>query len=127
MIQKCFLIDDDLDDHELFSMALEEVNKDIELCSARDGLEALKKLRDNTNYLPKYIFLDINMPRMGGLQCLPEIKKLDHLKNAKVIMYSTTAEADIKEKSRQLGADDFLVKAPRLNLLVSHLRRLLNQ
>lgn len=126
MTQQCFLIDDDLDDHELFAMALDKVDKNIELCSARDGLEALNKLRESAEYVPKYIFLDINMPRMGGLQCLPELKKLDHLKSAKVIMYSTSADEEMQRKTRQLGADDFLVKASKLSLLVTHLRRIFN-
>ena len=43
------------------------------------------------------------MPKMNGLQCLPEIKKLPHLRNAKVIMYSTSSDDDIKQTTRQLG------------------------
>ncbi len=124
-IRTCFLIDDDLDEHELFAMALQKVDEKIELNSARDGIDGLKKLKDNISNVPEFIFLDINMPKMNGLQCLPEIKKIDHLRNAKVIMYSTSSDEDIQATTKQMGADDFLVKAPKLSLLVNHLHQIL--
>jgi CheY-like chemotaxis protein len=126
-IRTCFLIDDDIDDHELFAMALKKVNQSIELRSAKDGIEGLMKLKENASFVPEFIFLDINMPKMNGLQCLPEIKKLDHLKDAKIIMYSTSSDEDIQRKTRQLGADDFLVKPPKLGTLVNHLNRILEK
>jgi DNA-binding response OmpR family regulator len=106
-------------------MALQKIDESIELRSAKDGVEGLKKLRENFTFVPEFIFLDINMPKMNGLECLSEIKKLDHLKNAKIIMYSTSSDTDIQLRTRQLGADDFLVKPPKLGTLVNHLNRIL--
>ncbi len=126
-IRSCFLIDDDLDDQELFSMALKRVDKNIELRSARDCIEGLESLKDNITYSPEYIFLDINMPRMNGLQCLPEIKKLEHLKDSKIIMYTTSSSEAVQQTTRKLGADDFLVKPPKLSLLVNDLNRILEK
>ena len=124
-IRTCFLIDDDIDDHEIFAMAIQKVDQKIDLRSATDCLEGLKKLQNDASFVPDYIFLDINMPRMNGLQCLPEIKKLPHLKDAKVIMYSTSSDEDIKQTTRKLGADDFIVKPGRISLLVNHLNRIM--
>ena len=62
---------------------------------------------------------------MNGLQCLPEIKKLPHLKDAKVIMYSTSSDEEIKQTTRKLGADDFIVKPGKISLLVNHLNRIM--
>ena len=126
-IQTCFLIDDDKDDQEIFAMALQQVDESINLRSASNCLEGLKELRENVSFVPDYIFLDINMPKMNGLQCLPEIKKLPHLRNAKVIMYSTSSDDDIKQTTRQLGADEFLVKPAKLGILVDHLNRILDK
>ena len=124
-ITTCFLIDDDIDDHEIFAIAIQKVDQKIDLRSATDCLEGLRELQNDVSFVPDYIFLDINMPRMSGLQCLPEIKKLPHLKDAKVIMYSTSSDEDIKQTTRKLGADDFIVKPGKISLLVNHLNRIM--
>jgi CheY-like chemotaxis protein len=122
---ECFLIDDDLDDQELFLMALQEVDKDMACVIANDGIEALQKLKTDASFVPDYIFLDVNMPKMNGLQCLAEIKKLSHLKDVDVIMFSTSSDKNIVEKSKQLGATDFQVKPAGLNPLIQKLARIL--
>jgi CheY-like chemotaxis protein len=65
------------------------------------------------------------MPKMNGLQCLAEIKKLSHLKDVDVIMFSTSSDKNIVEKSKQLGATDFQVKPAGLNPLIQKLARIL--
>ncbi|HEY4147901.1 MAG TPA: response regulator [Chitinophagaceae bacterium] len=107
---ECLLIDDDLDDQEVFLLSLKIVNADIRCFTANDGVEALKLLESDNSIIPKYIFIDVNMPKMGGLECLQRIKELPRLNRSKVFMYSTTSEKRVLEKSKELGADDFLVK-----------------
>ena len=123
----CFLIDDDLDDQEIFLMALKEVDENIHGFVASDGVEALTKLRTDRDFKPGYIFLDVNMQKMTGLQCLPEIKKLDHLKDTQVIMFSTSAEERIVKLCKELGASNFLVKPARFGLLIEALHRILKE
>jgi CheY-like chemotaxis protein len=84
-------------------------------------------LKEDRSFVPDYIFLDVNMPKMNGIQCLPEIKKLGHLKGVKIIMYSTSTDARIISDSIQLGADDFLVKPDKLGLLVNKLAQILEK
>jgi len=123
--KQCFLVDDDLDDQEIFLMALKEVDDGINGVVASDGVEALEKLRLNQGFTPGHIFLDVNMHRMNGLQCLPEIKKLDHLKDSQVIMFSTSSDSKIMKRCEELGANYFLVKPASLGLLVESLHRIL--
>lgn len=123
---KCFLIDDDPDDQEIFSIALQEVNEHINLAVANNGAEALEKLKD-VAFIPNFIFLDVNMPKMNGLQCLPEIKKLEHLKAAKVIMFSTSSDERIIHSIKELGADDYLVKPPKLQILIDNLAKIFEE
>ncbi len=117
----CLLIDDDQDDQEIFSMALEDINSDIQCVMASNGIAALEKLKAKKPLIPDYIFIDMNMPRMNGMECLQEIQKLDHLKDADVFMYSTSSDEAMIEKSKALGAKDFIVKPPGLALLTEKL------
>jgi len=117
----CFLIDDDLDDQEIFCMALDEVNPAIQRVIASDGEEGIQKLNRDPLSPPHYIFLDLNMPRMNGIECLKEIKKIKHLEKTKIIIYSTTDAMNVREVTRALGADDFIVKPPSLTKLVAFL------
>lgn len=123
----CYLIDDDVDDQEIFEMALRAIDANVEVRLANDCIEGLRILRENKSFVPDFIFLDINMPKMNGLQCLPEIKKLDHLRDSKIVMYSTTSDELVKQATKQLGADDFLVKVPKISSLVSHLSHILKK
>ena len=121
----CFLIDDDIDDQELFLMALEKVDRNIKCTIANDGIHALEILKGNGNYVPDYIFLDVNMPRMNGLQTLAEIKKIPALRATDVIMFSTSSDRSIIESSKALGASNFQVKPAGLTALVIALSNIL--
>ena len=62
-LKTCFLIDDDIDDQEIFGLAIKEIDYSIQCTFANDGAEALQKLSTTAlNFLPDYIFLDLNMP-----------------------------------------------------------------
>jgi len=121
----CFLIDDDLDDQEIFLMALKEVDENIHALVASNGIEGLAKLTVDRDFRPGHIFLDVNMQKMNGLQCLPEIKKLDHLKDTQVIMFSTSSQESIVKRCEELGASHFLVKPSSFGLLIEALHRIL--
>src|ERR1700733_7937530 len=120
IVNDCILIDDDQDDQEIFLMALEKAEAQINCFVAKDGIEGLKTLSD-LSYVPRYIFVDINMPKIDGMECLRQIRKLDHLRNSRVVMYSTSADAGIIRQCKELGADDFLAKPSGLESLVSSL------
>ena len=107
---KCFLIDDDIDDQEIFLMALQDFNNSIDCQFASDGVHALETLMANELFLPHCIFIDINMPRMSGVECLENIKKIERLQNIPVCMYSTSADPAVVAKAKALGAADFIVK-----------------
>src|SRR6188768_3284882 len=84
------LVDDDLDDQEVFKEALNEISPSIVLRTALNGEDGLAILESELNPLPDYIFLDLNMPRMSGHQCLSLIKSNARLKDLRVIIYTTS-------------------------------------
>jgi CheY-like chemotaxis protein len=118
----CLLIDDDLDDQEIFTLALQHVNKHFICISMASAHDALIHLNTLENALPDYIFLDLNMPRMNGKEFLREIKTLDHIKGIPVIIYSTSSLANDIKESRELGAADFITKPFSMIELIDTLR-----
>ena len=123
---QCLLVDDDLDDQEVFLMTLEKINKNIECLTANNGVEALSLLKAQNSFVPDYIFLDVNMPKMNGIECLKNLKELSQLDRCKIFMYSTTSEAAVLEKSKKWGADDFIVKPASPAVLKEKLSAILN-
>ncbi|MCE3280803.1 MAG: response regulator receiver protein [Bacteroidetes bacterium] len=123
---QCFLIDDDIDDQKIFSIISEEVDNTIKCSFANDGVDAIEKLT-TCEVVPDLIFLDVNMPRMDGVECLRKIKKIDRLKNIPVYMYSTTADPTTVTLTKRLGVKDFIVKPNNINELVNILTAIYNQ
>lgn len=114
----CLLIDDDLDDHEIFTMALEDLPLPVKLISEFNPVSALLRL-SRREEAPDIIFLDLNMPRMNGKQCLEEIRKFPHLRDVPVIIYSTSSEIRDLIDTRELGATAYVVKSSRIADLTS--------
>lgn len=67
-------------------------------------------LENISSLFPDVIFLDLNMPRMGGKQCLTELKLLPLLRDIPVVMYSTSSDKKEMADTIQMGAAHFLVK-----------------
>jgi CheY-like chemotaxis protein len=118
-----FLIDDDSDDIELFNDALTDANQNFFLYSAEDGISALKKLRNEQFPRPSYIFLDINMPGMGGWEFLSSIKHDDKLKSIPIIMYSTSSHPHDIDKALRGGAIAFFRKPDSIRELTDVLTK----
>lgn len=115
------MIDDDIDDIEIFNIAITELEADIKCLTATDGTGALKILEDET-FIPDYIFLDLNMPRMNGKQCLIEIKKMPRLSQVPVIIYSTSSSKRDIDETKKLGATFFLTKPSTISGLTEILK-----
>jgi len=104
----CFLIDDDIDDRNIFQLALNRLDSSIELVTATNGVKALEKINADDLFLPDYIFLDLNMPYMSGKECLIKLREIERLKNVPIILHSTVRYFD--ELSSH-GASGFVAKA----------------
>ncbi len=106
----CFLIEDDIDDQENFVAALSQVDKNHSCVIASNGVEAINKLNDNVDFIPDYIFLDLNMPRMNGMEFLKEMKKIPRLNSLPVIIFSTSSDPHEISETKRNGASHFLIK-----------------
>jgi CheY-like chemotaxis protein len=125
-VKQLFIIDDDLEDQEIFMEAVKVVNDGIICYSAINGEDAIKQLTTDVVMLPDLIFLDMNMPRLNGKQVLRELKNTRSLVSIPVIMYSTSfAPRDIEE-IKELGAVHHLLKPSRFDDLCKSLTQILS-
>ncbi len=104
------LADDDDDDCSLFKDAFEEIKIKTMVEVVNDGVELMDYLDRKDIILPHVLFLDLNMPRKNGLDCLKEIKGMDHLKNMAVVIYSTSASEEDIEETFVKGANVYIKK-----------------
>ncbi len=123
MMLQLLLADDDDDDCLLFKEALEELPVDAHLTTVQDGEQLMRGLTTNTGPLPDALFLDLNLPRMGGHQCLEELKADPRLRQIPVIILSTSFSEELADRLYQLGARNCLLKPCEF----SQLRQLIQQ
>jgi len=108
---KILLIDDDSDDRALFSEVVQEISPQTICATESDCEKALSDLLNPSLPLPDVIFMDINMPRISGWDCLNIIKGQEKTKNIPVVMFSTSSrDRDIDCASRY-GAIGLLTKS----------------
>jgi CheY-like chemotaxis protein len=121
------LVEDEKTDAFLVKWALEENHISADIRQAFDGYEALDFLRrQEPGFLdaprPDLILLDLNMPRMGGLECLAAIKQVASLCDIPVVVLSTSyAQSDVTA-SLNLGAADYYTKPMDIHKLVETIR-----
>jgi len=104
------LADDDADDCLFFKKALAGSSLSTNLTTVSDGEQLMQLLKNNTYELPDVLFLDLNMPRKNGFECLSEIKQSSRLKLLPVIVFSTSFENEVVNKLYQNGARYFIRK-----------------
>jgi len=104
------LADDDADDYFFFKKALEGSSISTNLTTVSDGEHLMRLLKNETHELPDVLFLDLNMPRKNGFECLTEIKLSSRLKLLPVIVFSTSFEQEVVNLLYQNGAQYFLRK-----------------
>lgn len=112
-----------VDDEERSREVLQDIlfSQGYEVSQAADGMEALKKLKGEGFDV---IFLDIRMPRMDGLAATRRIKSDPELRHIPLVIVTGLDDDDLRVEALRLGADDFLVKPPRLAELTARVRSL---
>jgi len=104
------LADDDSDDCEFFQEAVDEISEECDLTIVNNGVELMHFLESETANLPHIIFLDLNMPRKSGMECMAEIKASARLDHIPIIIYSTSLDHAVVNELYQLGALHYIQK-----------------
>ena len=122
MTREFLLIDDDADEFDVFADALKVIERSIRCTQVKTLEEAHEFLRDTT---PGYIFIDFNMPRTNGFDCLNELKKLSKLEKTKIVIYSNFISDDMRTQAEKLGAYNCIKKPSTILTLSQKLREIL--
>lgn len=111
------LADDDENDREFFKDAFEEIQIKTVVNTVIDGDELISHLDKPDVILPHVLFLDLNMPRKSGMECLNEIKSNERFKDIAIAIYSTSASEEDIEETFVKGANIYIKKPSDFDIL----------
>jgi len=104
------LLEDDTVDAMTVKRALKDLNITNPLVRTGNGEEGLAYLRDENNARPCVILLDLNMPKMNGIEFLRVVKADDKLKRIPAIVLTTSKDDQDRVQTFQLNVAGFIVK-----------------
>ncbi len=105
------LVEDDELDIISVQRSLKKLESEYELHTAYNGIEALQMLRDQDLALrPDVILLDLNMPKMNGIEFLKALRADNSLKNIKVFVMTTSSEGSDRSMTEELGISGYIIK-----------------
>ena len=123
---KILLVEDDPDHAELTLMGLKEANASDSIYVAKDGEEALQFLfsEDGAEAKPKFILLDLKLPKVDGLEVLRRIKTDERSRSIPVIVLTSSQDERDIMTSYRLGANSYIVKPVRFEEFISTVSQL---
>ena len=121
--QRILLVEDDKDDQQFFCEALSDIHPTIFCQVASNGLEALSLLSVHPPF--DMIFLDLNMPKIDGFECLKVMKSHILYRNIPVIILSTSDRQEDIARCKALGATNFFTKPTSYTCLFEKLKNIL--
>lgn len=111
------LADDDEDDRLFFTDAFDELKMKTKVQTYNDGVELMNYLMTENAVLPHVLFLDLNMPKKNGIECLHEIKANKRFDDIAIAIYSTSSSEEHIEETFVNGANIYIKKPNDFNTL----------
>jgi len=123
------IAEDDADDRYLMKTALEETGISGEVEYVENGVELINYLESigkekGDSVYPKFILLDLNMPKMDGREVLKKMKSHEEYRKIPVIVFSTTKNQMEVKRCYDLGANTYVVKPVSYEILVSTIKEI---
>jgi len=117
-------VDDDEDDRLIFIDVIKQVGEIATVSTFTSGLEILAHL-NSTETTPRLIFIDINMPVMGGYECAAKIREMTRFNHSTIVMFSTTFYTGDIQKMRERNIK-FLTKAAHFDEMFQSIKNLIS-
>lgn len=116
---KVFLVEDNKADVELFRLALKEECVECEMVLFQDGSEIVsyiqKSIPGTPGYAPDLLVLDLNLPKIDGLEILQLIRDSELFANVPIAVLSSSSSARERAKLAAFNICEFIVKPPDLD------------
>jgi CheY-like chemotaxis protein len=116
------LVEDDTVDAMTVERSFKELRITNELIHRVDGEDALNYLRRDNSQIPCIVLLDLNMPKMNGIEFLKIVKNDELLKKIPVIVLTTSKEEQDKVESFKLSVAGYILKAVDYKKFVETIR-----
>ena len=111
MKNSILLVEDDELDIISVQRTLKKLDIEYRLYTAFNGKEALSMLNDtHSPVMPDVILLDLNMPKMNGIEFLKSLRADKRFENIKVFVMTTSAEINDRALAEQLGISGYIIK-----------------
>lgn len=120
------LADDDEDDRNFFSEAIQELKMNNKLTLFKDGNDLMDYLVHPEIKLPHVLFLDLNMPGKTGIDCLKEIRSNARFKDISIAIYSTSSSDKDIEDTFIEGANIYIKKPNNFSELKKVIKEVVN-
>ena len=121
-LRPVLLVEDDNIDAMTVKRAFAELNIANELVRAVNGEEALNYLREHFNEKPCVVLLDLNMPKMNGIEFLKVVKADDELRQIPIIVLTTSKEDHDKMRSFKLSVAGYIIKPVDYKVFVESIK-----
>ncbi|MCF0040144.1 response regulator [Dyadobacter fanqingshengii] len=105
-----YLADDDQDDRFFLRQAIKAANAFTEIIEVENGLELITVMKKQPSLRASLILMDMNMPKMNGLETITAIRADATLSTVPVVMISTSSNSSLIEMAYEAGADSFITK-----------------
>ncbi|MDV7186832.1 response regulator [Lutibacter sp. TH_r2] len=122
---KILLIEDDMIEIMKFNRTISSLQLNHKIIEAKNGEEALDILNEK-NRIPDIILLDLNMPKMNGIEFLNILKKDDVLKYIPTIILTTSSNRKDMLECYKIGIAGYIIKPLKFENYVKNIERLLN-
>ena len=122
-----FLADDDVDDRILIKEAVKKVSREIEIIDAENGEELLKLMQVSGKTETAIVILDMNMPKMNGLETVDAMRAIPKLSMIPTVMLSTSTDPSLATLAYKTGISIFLTKPDSFEAFSDLIQQLINQ
>ena len=119
-MKKVLVVDDSETVRQQLGDALSRAG--LEVVEARDGLDGLERVAEHHDL--SVLILDVNMPRMNGLDMLEKLKADPKTAGLPVLILTTEAQSSMVARAKRAGAKAWLIKPVRMDLLVDVVQKL---
>jgi len=108
-----------IDDDNIFTLVAKKIVNLVGFCentvllkNGREALDYFNELESKENTFPEVIFLDLNMPLMGGFEFLKELEKLKGAENTKVFIFTSSIDPDDQRRANGYKVVEQFVEKP---------------